>query len=217
MQMLKESFCHVRAGFRRLGAQVIEQQLAAMAGRQLVEFLASFRMLLEYGGEVSGHGNFSRCAVELEGDTDYIADIRTACFTQRSIDLQAVAAGARGNQRRADGAVIYSGDDGDVFRLRVLLFFGRRCVLAALELLDQGIGDIRWHIHVPHYPNPINRRQEFLWLRHHRSRTPSRIALALRTTLCVKRLRSSIPKGSRKMAPAIFVARGFRRERNPEP
>ena len=97
MQMIKESFGHVRASFRRFGAQVIEQQLAAMAGRQLVEFLAGSRMLLEQGCEVSGHGNFSRCAVELERDTDHIADVRAACFTQRRIDLQAVATGARGN------------------------------------------------------------------------------------------------------------------------
>jgi hypothetical protein len=39
----------------------------------------------------------------------------------------------------------------------------------------------------------------------------------LRTTLCVKTLPSSIPDGSRKMAPAIFIARGFRREANPQP
>ncbi len=43
MQVIKESFGHVRACFRRFGAQVIEQKLAAMAGREFVEFLAGSR------------------------------------------------------------------------------------------------------------------------------------------------------------------------------
>ena len=136
MQVIEKPFGDVCTSFRRFGAQIIKQKLAAMAGRQLLEFFTGFGMLFQSGGEFGGHGDVARLGVELERYADHVAGIRTACFTQRGIDLQTVTAGAGGYQCGAGGAVIYRGDYGNVFRLSRFASLRRRCVFAALELLN---------------------------------------------------------------------------------
>ena len=107
-----------------------------MAGRQSLEFFTGFGMAFQYSSEFSRHGNIARCGIELQRYADQVARIRAACFTQRCIDLQTVAAGASWHQCGAGRAVIYRGDYGDVFRLRLLASLENRFLLARLELLD---------------------------------------------------------------------------------
>jgi len=97
VQVVEETFGDVRAGLRRFSAQIIQQKLAAMAGRQLVEFLAGFGMLFEHGRQLGGHGNIARRGVELECYADYVADVGAACLTECRVDLQSVTPGAGRN------------------------------------------------------------------------------------------------------------------------
>lgn len=81
MQVVEEPFGDVRAGLRRFSAQIIQQKLAAMAGRQAIEFLASLGMLFQYGCQFGPHGNIARCGVKLECYADHVASVSAPCFT----------------------------------------------------------------------------------------------------------------------------------------
>lgn len=87
MQVVEEAFGDVRAGLRRFSAQVVEQKLAAMTGRQLIEFFAGSGMAFQYGCEFSGHGNIARRRVEMQRYTDHVARVGAACLAQRGVNL----------------------------------------------------------------------------------------------------------------------------------
>src|ERR1700730_12001701 len=150
-----------------------------MTGRQLVEFLAGFGILFQCGCEFGGRGKVPRFGIELERYADQVAGIAAATgFAQRGINLQTVATCAGRDERGASGAVIHSGDDGDVFRLRLLAFVASGCTLAspaargALHFRNQRIGNVYSHIYVPHHPDFVNRREKFLCLMIHLLRSP---------------------------------------------
>jgi len=163
MQVIEEAFGDVPAGLRRFSAQIIQQKLAAMSGRQLFEFFACLGMLYEHGRQLGGHGNIARRGVELQRYTDHVARVGAACLAQRGVNLQAETSSAGRYQRSARGAVIYCGYDGNVFRRRLFAFCGgRRRALTGRELPDQSVSDFWRYIHVPHHPDLVNRCEKSL-------------------------------------------------------
>jgi hypothetical protein len=216
MQVIEEAFGDVPAGLRRFSPQIIQQKLAAMSGRQLFEFFACFGMLFEHGRQLGGHGNIARRGVELQRYTDHVARVGAACLAQRGVNLQAETSSAGRYQRSARGAVIYCGYDGNVFRRRLLAFLRSRCcVFAAVELLDESVGNFWRDIHMPHHPDLVNCREKFLRLTHHRSRIPQSHRALRERVYAPKCLSSRISDASSKMAFAISIARGSARGKHP--
>ncbi len=122
-QMVNGTVEVLASRFRPFPRGAPHQELPAMAGRHFLKRFARFRMFCERFAKIGGDGNSAWREINLKFDPDRISGVSVGRLPLSRVDLHAVASAASGDESGSRALAAHDGDDGNVFRLRVLPAF----------------------------------------------------------------------------------------------